>query len=127
MQPRQHPLRVGVARVEAAPRPAHQVQAQAVQHRVEERVAQAGRGTEAVRRHAGEVGQQRLRGADLALAAARAEQREVVTVAQAVVLHAVAGGHDAPHQRRVRARPLGDAEEGGAHALRGQQVEHGRA
>ena len=45
------------ARVEAAARPAGEVQAQAVQHRVQQRVAQAGRGAEAVRALAGDVGQ----------------------------------------------------------------------
>ena len=92
--------------VEAAPRPAHQLQPEAVQHRREERIAQAGRRAEEARRCAGDVGEHVPARAPISRAeAARPEQREGVRMAVAVVLHAVAAAHDLAAQRRVaRAR-----------------------
>ena len=79
---------------------------------------------------AGDVGQARLRGADLARHRPRAEQREGVRMAVAVVLHAVAAGDDLAAQARLGARARADAEEGRAHGVRVEQVEdrwrHGR-
>ena len=59
-----------------------------VQHRVEERIAQARRCAEEARALAGQLGEQLLRAPDLAREAARPEQREGVPVHEAVVLHA---------------------------------------
>ena len=122
----EHRLGLAPHGVEGAPRPADELQLEPLQHRREERIAQPGRGAEEARRDAGDVGQRRLRGGDLARGRTGAEQREGVRVAIAVVLHAVAAPHDLAAQGRVRAGALGDAEEGGTRAVQVEQIEHRR-
>ena len=57
--------------------------------------------------------------------ARRAEQRKVVPVPMAVVLHAVTAGDDLTGERGMRLSTLGNAEEGRTDAVPVEQVEHG--
>ena len=121
-----HAPGVAGAGVVGAARPGGELQAQAVQHRVEEGVAQAGGGAEELRRLAGDVGQGRLRAGDVAAHGAGAKQRERVAVRKAMVFDAVAPRHDGAAQRRVLLRDAPDAEKAGLHMGGIEQVEHAR-
>ena len=123
-EPGQHAFGIAPHRVVTAPRPAHQFQAEPVEHRREERIAQPGGRPEVARLDAGDVGQAGLRRADLARHRARPEQGKGVRVAVAVVLHAVAAAHDLAAKGRVAGGGRSDREEGRPRRMRVEQVEH---
>jgi hypothetical protein len=124
-EPRQHPVRLAPHRVVAAAGPAHQLQVEPFEHRREQGIAQARRSAEEARRDADQVGEPRLRRADLARQAARAEQREGARMPIAVVLHAVAAADNLAAERGVTRGDRGDREERGAGPVRIEDVEHG--
>ena len=69
----QDDLRITFPGVERAARPGGEFEVEAGQHRLQQRVAQAGGGAEKLRRLAGDIGQRGLGGADVGPHAAQAK------------------------------------------------------
>src|SRR5205823_14616985 len=85
-QPAEDALSTAAHRVEAAPRPAHQAQVSARQHRLEEGIAQARGGAKELRHLPARREDRLLRAGDLVRERARPEEREAVEMALTVVL-----------------------------------------
>ena len=110
--------------VEPAYRPAGQSQTHPGEHRVEKRIAQAGRRAEKERPPAGDRDQGVLRGLQLPRHAARAHDGKVVAMVLAVVFNRVAAANDFPAQRRVTRGLVTNAEKRGPGGVTVQQVQH---
>ena len=114
-------------RVKTAASPAHQLQIQTLQNRIQQRAAKSGGCPEVDRASPGNLTDHVLRPTDFVAQLAQSHEGKVVPMRVTVVFNRVPASNYFPRQVRMRFDCCSDTEKGRMGVCRVQKIQHGRS